>query len=195
VRRSVGVGFAVVEGVASAEARMRKPVLGLAMVFAAATFFGLNGSVAKVALGSGLSSLRLTEARCAGPAIALMLFLLVRSPRALRVDRRDLLRLTVFGVHRPRDRVPRRDLADGVGVRLRNGLLVGRAALVELSRAPRRADRLAPGAARGLAPAGVGRRAPAQRSSSRRSSSPDGPVNVKDSALQTQRRTATNTCL
>jgi drug/metabolite transporter (DMT)-like permease len=84
--------------VAGAEARVRKPALGFAMVFGAATLFGLNGSVAKVALASGLSSLRLTEARCAGPAIALMLFLLVRSPRALRVDRRDLLRLAVFGV-------------------------------------------------------------------------------------------------
>jgi drug/metabolite transporter (DMT)-like permease len=84
--------------VAGAEARERKPVLGFAMVFAAATLFGLNGSVAKVALASGLSSLRLTEARCAGAAIGLMLVVLVRSPRALRVDRRDLLRLAVFGV-------------------------------------------------------------------------------------------------
>ncbi len=84
--------------VVGAEARMRKPVLGFAMVFAAATLFGLNGSVAKVALASGLSSLRLTEARCAGAALGLMLFLLVRSPRALRLDRRDLLGLTVFGV-------------------------------------------------------------------------------------------------
>jgi drug/metabolite transporter (DMT)-like permease len=84
--------------VAGAEARERKPVLGFAMVFAAATLFGLNGSVAKVALASGLSSLRLTEARCAGAAIGLMLFVLVRLPRTLRVDRRDLLRLAVFGV-------------------------------------------------------------------------------------------------
>jgi drug/metabolite transporter (DMT)-like permease len=84
--------------VAGAEARVRKPVLGFAMVFAAATLFGLNGSVAKVALASGLSSLRLTEARCAGAAIGLMLFLLVRSPSALRLGRRDLLRLAVFGV-------------------------------------------------------------------------------------------------
>jgi drug/metabolite transporter (DMT)-like permease len=84
--------------VAGTETRVRRPALGFAMVFGAATLFGLNGSVAKVALASGLSSLRLTEARCAGPAIALMLFLLVRSPHALRVDRRDLLRLAVFGV-------------------------------------------------------------------------------------------------
>jgi drug/metabolite transporter (DMT)-like permease len=68
------------------------------MVFAAATLFGFNSPVAKVALASGLSSLRLTEARCAGAAIGLMLIVVVRSPGALRVDRRDLLRLAVFGV-------------------------------------------------------------------------------------------------
>jgi drug/metabolite transporter (DMT)-like permease len=84
--------------VAGAEPRVRRPVLGFAMVFGAATLFGLNGPVAKVALASGLSSLRLSEARCAGAAIGLMLIVLVRSPRALRVDRRDLLRLAVFGV-------------------------------------------------------------------------------------------------
>jgi drug/metabolite transporter (DMT)-like permease len=73
-------------------------VLGFAMVFAAATLFGLNGPVAKVALASGLSSLRLTEARCAGAAIGLMLIVVIRSPNSLRVARRDLLRLAVFGV-------------------------------------------------------------------------------------------------
>jgi 4-amino-4-deoxy-L-arabinose transferase-like glycosyltransferase len=45
------------------EPRVRKPVVGYFMVLAAATLFGVNGSVAKVALSSGLSSLRLTEAR------------------------------------------------------------------------------------------------------------------------------------
>jgi drug/metabolite transporter (DMT)-like permease len=82
----------------SAEPRVRRPVLGFAMVFGAATLFGVNGPVAKVALASGLSSLRLTEARCAGAAVGLMLIVLIRSPRALRVGRRDLLRLSVFGV-------------------------------------------------------------------------------------------------
>jgi drug/metabolite transporter (DMT)-like permease len=68
------------------------------MVLSAAALFGLNGSVAKVALASGLSSLRLTEARCAGAGLGLTLVVLVRSPGALRVDRRSLLRLAVFGV-------------------------------------------------------------------------------------------------
>ena len=67
--------------VAAVEPRVRRPVLGYAMVFAAATLFGINGSVAKVALGSGLSSLRLTEARCAGACIGLVLIVLIRSIR------------------------------------------------------------------------------------------------------------------
>src|SRR5207248_5712519 len=64
----------------------------------AAILFGVNGSVAKVALSSGLSPLRLTETRCAGACIGLMLVVLVRSPEAFRLRRPELLRLAVFGV-------------------------------------------------------------------------------------------------
>ena len=39
------------------EPRVRKPLVGYAMVLVAATLFGVNGSVAKIALSSGLSSL------------------------------------------------------------------------------------------------------------------------------------------
>jgi drug/metabolite transporter (DMT)-like permease len=73
-------------------------VLGYAMVLAAATLFGVNGSVAKVALASGLSSLRLTEARSAGAFIGLMLIGLAYSPSSLRVTRRELPQLAIFGV-------------------------------------------------------------------------------------------------
>ncbi len=76
----------------------RRPLLGYTMVLVAATLFGVNGSVAKVALTSGLSSLRLTEARSAGACIGLMLIALAYSPRSLRVTRRELPRLAVFGV-------------------------------------------------------------------------------------------------
>jgi drug/metabolite transporter (DMT)-like permease len=85
--------------VTAGEPRARKPVLGYLMVLVAATLFGINGSVAKVALSSGLSSLRLTEARCAGACVGLMLVALAWSPSSLRIrDRRDLARLAVFGV-------------------------------------------------------------------------------------------------
>jgi drug/metabolite transporter (DMT)-like permease len=67
------------------------------MVLAAATLFGINGTVAKVALSSGLSSLRLTEARSAGAFLGLTLFALARRPSSLRLARREVLRLAVFG--------------------------------------------------------------------------------------------------
>ncbi len=41
------------------------------MVLTAATLFAVNGVVAKVALSSGLSSLRLTEVRLTGAALGL----------------------------------------------------------------------------------------------------------------------------
>jgi drug/metabolite transporter (DMT)-like permease len=83
---------------AARNSRVRRPLVGYAMVLVAATFFGVNGSVAKVALSSGLSSLRLTEARCAGACLGLMLIALVHSPSSLRASRREVLRLAVFGI-------------------------------------------------------------------------------------------------
>ena len=68
------------------------------MVAVAATLFGINGAVSKVALTSGLSSLRLTEARSAGACIALTAIALVRAPSSLRVQRRELPRLAIFGI-------------------------------------------------------------------------------------------------
>lgn len=68
------------------------------MVAVAATLFGINGPVSKVALSSGLSSLRLSEARAAGACIALTLIALSISPSSLRVRRGELVRLAVFGI-------------------------------------------------------------------------------------------------
>jgi drug/metabolite transporter (DMT)-like permease len=67
------------------------------MVLVAATLFGINGSVAKVALSSGLSSLRLTEARCAGAFVGLLVVALLLDRRSLRITRRELPRLALFG--------------------------------------------------------------------------------------------------
>jgi len=78
--------------------RDRRSALGYAMVIVAATLFGVNGAVSKVALSSGLSSLRLTEARSAGACIALTLIALARDPSSLRVHRTDLPRLAIFGI-------------------------------------------------------------------------------------------------
>jgi len=68
------------------------------MALAAGALFGVNGSVAKVALSSGLSSLRLTEARCAGACLGLMLFAYARDRSSLRIRRDEVFRLALFGI-------------------------------------------------------------------------------------------------
>lgn len=76
----------------------REPAAGYVMVLAAATLFAVNGSVSKVVLESGLSSYRLTEARCAGAFAGLLVILLATRPSSLRVRGRELLFLAAFGV-------------------------------------------------------------------------------------------------
>src|ERR671919_770750 len=72
--------------------------LGYAMVAVAATLFAVNGTVSKVVLGSGLSSLELTQIRSTGAAAGLLAFLLLFARARLRVGRRELLFLVLFGV-------------------------------------------------------------------------------------------------
>jgi drug/metabolite transporter (DMT)-like permease len=79
-------------------ARERRAAVGYAMAFAAGTLFAFNGTVSKVILKSGLSSLRLTEVRCTGALVGLALIILATRPEALRTDRRELVRLILFGV-------------------------------------------------------------------------------------------------
>ena len=72
--------------------------LGYAMVATAATLFAINGSVSKVVLDSGLSSLELAQIRATCAAAGLLAFLLVFARSNLRVGRRELLLLVAFGV-------------------------------------------------------------------------------------------------
>ena len=72
-----------------------KTRLGYVMVATAATLFAVNGSVSKVVLGSGLSSLELAQIRNTCAAILFLAFLLAVAPSRLRVGP-------------PRARVPRR---------------------------------------------------------------------------------------
>jgi drug/metabolite transporter (DMT)-like permease len=76
----------------------RRPLLGYAMVAAAAILFGINGSVAKLVIESGLPADRLTEIRCAGALAGLATGASVSARRELRADRRQLAFLAVFGV-------------------------------------------------------------------------------------------------
>lgn len=72
--------------------------LGYAMVVIAATLFAVNGTVSKVVLGSGLSSLELTQIRSGGAAIGFLGFLLLFARSTFRVGRRELAFLVVFGI-------------------------------------------------------------------------------------------------
>lgn len=80
------------------EPRARRPLLGYAMVLAATCMWGVNGTVSKAILDAGLSSLRLTEVRSTGAAIALAVALALTQPWRLRVRRSELLFLGVFGL-------------------------------------------------------------------------------------------------
>jgi drug/metabolite transporter (DMT)-like permease len=75
-----------------------RPGLGYLMVACSATLFAVNGTVSKVVLGSGLSALELTQIRSTGAAIGLLGFLLLFARSRLRVGRRELLFLLVFGI-------------------------------------------------------------------------------------------------
>jgi drug/metabolite transporter (DMT)-like permease len=72
--------------------------LGYIMVATAATLFAVNGSVSKVVLGSGLSSLELAQIRNTAAAILFLGFLVAVAPGRLRVGRRELLFLVAFGL-------------------------------------------------------------------------------------------------
>jgi drug/metabolite transporter (DMT)-like permease len=76
----------------------RAPLVGYLMVMGAATLFAINGTVAKVVLESGVTSLRLTEVRCLGALIGLGLIVVAVRPASLRTTPRELAFLAAFGV-------------------------------------------------------------------------------------------------
>ncbi|HEV2591066.1 MAG TPA: EamA family transporter [Gaiellaceae bacterium] len=79
-------------------ARTRHPRLGYAMAALAAVLWGVNGAVSKVILSSGLSSERLAQLRSLGAAAGLLLILAVAAPGRLRLTRREVPYLVIFGV-------------------------------------------------------------------------------------------------
>ena len=72
--------------------------LGYAMVATAAALFAVNGSVSKVVLDSGLSSVDLAQIRASCAALGLLAFLVAFARPNLRVSRRELFFLLAFGV-------------------------------------------------------------------------------------------------
>jgi drug/metabolite transporter (DMT)-like permease len=79
-------------------AAIRNIRLGYLMAAGAATLWAVNGTVSKVILASGVSSSRLTEVRSSGALVGLVLILLAIEPRRLRIHRRDIPFLAVFGI-------------------------------------------------------------------------------------------------
>jgi drug/metabolite transporter (DMT)-like permease len=79
-------------------AHVRRPRLGYAMAAAAALLWGVNGAVSKTILSTGLSSERLAQVRSLGAALGLFAIVAVLAPRRLRLTRRELPYIVVFGV-------------------------------------------------------------------------------------------------
>jgi drug/metabolite transporter (DMT)-like permease len=72
--------------------------MGYGCALMAALLFGANGSVAKVVLGAGITPAQLTLFRSLSAALVGGAVLLVTDRRALRVSRRELVKLAVLGI-------------------------------------------------------------------------------------------------
>jgi drug/metabolite transporter (DMT)-like permease len=73
-------------------------VVGGGAALAAAGLFAVNGTVSKLVLEHGVSSLRLVEIRCVLAAAAFAALAAARRPGSLAIDRRELGVLAVYGV-------------------------------------------------------------------------------------------------
>lgn len=78
--------------------RTRRPKLGYALAATAATLWALNGSVARFLLDDHMPPARLAELRSVCTFIGLAAVLAIARPKLLRIRRRDIGRLTIFGV-------------------------------------------------------------------------------------------------
>jgi drug/metabolite transporter (DMT)-like permease len=75
-----------------------RPALGVAAAAAAALLFGVNGTVSKLALETGLTSTRLVELRSLGAAVCLLAAVLLTRPGSLAVGRHELAFLVIAGI-------------------------------------------------------------------------------------------------
>ena len=73
-------------------------VRGLGAAAGAALLFGVNGTVSKITLDTGLASTRLVQLRSTGAALCLLVAVLLLRPASLRARREDALFLVVAGV-------------------------------------------------------------------------------------------------
>ncbi len=75
-----------------------RPATGYLFTVAAAGLFAVNGTVSTLALGAGIPPTNLTGLRCTGAALTLLGVLGVLAPRRLRLTRREVPMVVVFGV-------------------------------------------------------------------------------------------------
>jgi drug/metabolite transporter (DMT)-like permease len=75
-----------------------RPAIGVAMIVCAATLFAVNGTVAKLVLQAGIGSAQVATLRATGAAIGLFAVGLATRPRSLRITRREVPILAVFGL-------------------------------------------------------------------------------------------------
>jgi drug/metabolite transporter (DMT)-like permease len=75
-----------------------RPATGYLLTIAAAGLFAVNGTVSTLALQAGIPATRLTALRCTGAAVGLVLVLAVAAPGRLRISRREVPFVAVFGV-------------------------------------------------------------------------------------------------
>jgi drug/metabolite transporter (DMT)-like permease len=78
--------------------RSSRTSAGVLLAIGAAILFAVNGNVSKVALQNGVSSLELVSLRSAGTALILLVITALRDPAALRVGRRELGFMALYGV-------------------------------------------------------------------------------------------------
>ena len=76
----------------------RNPRLGYALAATAATLWALNGSLATLLLKDHMPAARLAELRSLGTFAALAAAIAIASPALFKIHKRDLGRLTIFGV-------------------------------------------------------------------------------------------------
>jgi drug/metabolite transporter (DMT)-like permease len=78
--------------------RSSRTSTGVLLAIGAAVLFAVNGNVSKVALQHGISSLELVSMRSAGTAFILLAITALHNPAALRVGRRELGFLALYGI-------------------------------------------------------------------------------------------------
>jgi drug/metabolite transporter (DMT)-like permease len=79
--------------------RVSRPVIGYGLVLTAIVFWSVNAVIAKIVVDSGgLSPLRLSELRATGAGLVLFVAVALRRPRTLRLTRREVVFLAVFGI-------------------------------------------------------------------------------------------------